>query len=98
VAAYRNAQLTAMADVLAGYPARAQSRWAAWRRKQRLEDRLPAAFTDVLDRVVALADPALTGSAANQCWDPAARAWSSLSEARPPPPADLARHGRSGQR
>jgi hypothetical protein len=40
VAAYRTAELAPLTDVLDGYAAIAQARWAAWRRKKLLEDRL----------------------------------------------------------
>jgi hypothetical protein len=76
VAAYRNAELPPLGDVLAGYAALAQSRWTAWRRKQRLDDRLPASFQDVLDAYVAFAGPAVAGDVAARFWNPVQRAWS----------------------
>ena len=42
-----------------GYPAIAQARWLAWRRTQRLDDRLPDSIADVLDDVIAFTDPAV---------------------------------------
>ncbi|MEX2502427.1 MAG: nucleotidyl transferase AbiEii/AbiGii toxin family protein [Trueperaceae bacterium] len=57
VAEYRQVTLTPLRDVLAGYPEVAQAKWAAWRRRQRLDDRLPANFADVLAHVGAFADP-----------------------------------------
>ena len=75
VAAYRHVELASLADVLLGYATLAQARWAAWRRKQRLDDRLPASFIEVLDAFVAFADPALTGSVGGLQWDPARRTW-----------------------
>jgi hypothetical protein len=63
VAAHRRAGLLPLREILDGYPAIAQPRWAAWRRGQRLDDRPPSQFTDVLDHVIIFADPVLTGTA-----------------------------------
>lgn len=76
VAAYRAAELAPLVDVLDGYAELAQARWAAWRRRQLLEDRLPASFGDVLDAVISFSDPALTGTATGRRWDPTTLAWS----------------------
>lgn len=59
VAAYRQVALQPLAVPLAGYADIAQSRWDAWRRKQQLDDRLPAHFAEVLGAVMAFADPVL---------------------------------------
>jgi len=75
VAAYRQVELSPLADALDGYAMLAQARWAAWRRKQRLDDRLPSSFLDVLDEVVAFADPAFITAVASRRWDPTARMW-----------------------
>ena len=75
VAAYRAAEIVPLVAVLDGYAALAQQRWSAWRRKQLLEDRLPAAFADILNGVIAFADPVLTGAATGRNWDPAQQAW-----------------------
>jgi len=74
VAVFRNAELHPLRDVLDGYPAIAQPRWALWRRKQRLS-LLPADFADLLDDFTAFADPALTGAVGDRTWDPTARTW-----------------------
>ncbi len=58
VAAHRTIDLLPLSEVLADYPNLAQSRWAAWRRKQGL-DQTPEAFADLLDDVIAFADPLL---------------------------------------
>lgn len=76
VAAHRNAQLAPLAEVLAGYPDLAQARWAAWRRKQRLDDRVPQRFDDLLHTVIGFADPVILGVAATKRWDAPAGAWS----------------------
>ncbi len=75
VAAYRRVELSPLADALDGYTTLGQARWAAWRRKQRLDDRLPSSFADVLEDVIVYADPAKEGAAASQEWDPGARLW-----------------------
>jgi Nucleotidyl transferase AbiEii toxin, Type IV TA system len=75
VARYRQIELTPLADVLGGYAASAQSRWAAWRRGQRLDDRLPESFADALAEVVAFADPVLRGEVTEHNWDPAHSSW-----------------------
>jgi hypothetical protein len=77
VAAYRQVELSPLADALDGYATLAQARWAAWRRKQHLDDRLPSSFLDVLDAVIAFADAALTGKVAECRWDPETRKWTS---------------------
>lgn len=75
VAAHRSVVLEPLAVVLAGYPALAQARWLAWRRKQHLEDRLPPAFADLMAAVAGFADPVLTGAVAGHTWDPGGREW-----------------------
>jgi len=76
VAEHRHAQLVPLAERLAGYAEIGQQRWAAWRRRQRLEDRLPERFGDVVSAVVDFADPAIVGSAKGCSWDPVAGVWS----------------------
>ena len=76
VAEHRQVQLVPLLDVLAGYGEIGQQRWAPWRRRQRLEDRLPEEFGEVLSAVIDFADPAIAGSAEGRSWDPIARAWS----------------------
>lgn len=75
VAAYRQIDVSPLADALEGYATLAQARWAAWRRRQRLEDRVPAAFGDVLARVIAVADPALAGEVEERRWDAGRGPW-----------------------
>lgn len=77
VAAFRRVELTSLGEVLEGFATIAQSRWAAWVRGQRLEDRLPMVFADVLLAVSAFADPVLTRSVRAAEWDPSARVWRS---------------------
>lgn len=75
VAEHRHVQLAALTDLLAGYAAANQQRWASWRRRQLLEDRLPERFADVVSATIDFADPAITGSAEGKTWDPAAGRW-----------------------
>lgn len=74
VAAYRGADMSALRDVLDGYPAVAQTKWALWRRKQKL-DQLPDRFADLLEDVYAFADPAIAGEVTDMTWVPSTRAW-----------------------
>jgi hypothetical protein len=76
VARHRETQLVPLGRALADYGGIGQQRWEAWRRRQRLEDRLPGQFSDVVTAVVTFADPAITGMAAGHSWDPAAGTWS----------------------
>lgn len=75
VAEHRHLQLTPLTEVLAGYGETGQERWAAWRRRQKLEDRLPEQFENVLTAVIDFANPAITGAAEGHSWDPVASAW-----------------------
>ena len=77
VAHYRQVQLDALSSALEGYGTIAQSRWATWRRRQLLEDRLPENFQDVLDDVIRFGDPILLGDARGSRWDPGAASWAS---------------------
>lgn len=75
VARFRDAARIPLATLLTGLPARAQTRWAAWRGDQGLADRLPEDFATVLDEVMSFADPALTGRTRSMTWSPALRSW-----------------------
>lgn len=57
VAAYRQVELDAVAPLLAGYGALAQPKWAAWRRKERLEEMCAERLDDQVAQVAALLDP-----------------------------------------
>lgn len=76
VAAHRATQLAPLARTLEGYGPIGQQRWTAWRRRQQLDDRLPAEFSDVVNAVIAFADPAINGTTEHQSWDPATGVWS----------------------
>jgi len=75
VASYRRASLEPLATTLTGYATLAQSRWAAWRRKHHLDDRLPPMFSTVLDELIAFADPAVQARVNTQSWNPDAQQW-----------------------
>lgn len=80
VAEHRQVPLSPLATSLAGYPRLAQSRWAAWRRRQLLDGMLPEDFAEVLDAVTAFADPCLRADVASGVWDATARRWTSVGE------------------
>jgi UDP-N-acetylmuramoyl-tripeptide--D-alanyl-D-alanine ligase len=65
-----------LSQVLADYGGIGQQRWEAWRRRQRLDDRLPGQFSELVTAVAAFADTATTGIAAGKSWDPATGGWS----------------------
>ena len=46
-----------------------------WARKQRLDDRLPNLFADVLSAVEAFSDPVINNEAAGLTWDPKTKRW-----------------------
>jgi predicted nucleotidyltransferase component of viral defense system len=76
VAEHRKVRLLPLAQALDDYGQIGQQRWMAWRRRQRLEDRLPEQFGDVVAAVIEFADPAILGSAQGHSWEPATRKWS----------------------
>lgn len=82
VAQHRQVELVPLARVLDSYGEIGQARWAAWRRKQQLEDRLPDQFAEVVSAVVTFADPVVTDTAAALAWDPASGMWSSVPGSR----------------
>src|SRR5882672_3286791 len=57
VAKHREVAAVSLRLVLADYAALAQRRWLAWLKKQRIESRVPAEFSTVLDLVALFADP-----------------------------------------
>lgn len=76
VALHRQVQLVPLAGVLDGYGDIGQQRWAIWRGRQRLDDRLPESFGEVVGAVVNFADRAITGDARGRRWDPTKGEWS----------------------
>jgi hypothetical protein len=75
VARHRGTRITPLGRTLNRYGVIGQQRWEAWRRKQHLEDRLPASLGDVIAAAVSFADPAITGTSARRSWDPATGEW-----------------------
>lgn len=76
VADHRKVRLRPLAQALDDYGQTGQQRWTAWRRRQRLEDRLPEQFGDVVETAIDFADPAILGSAESRSWNPTRRTWS----------------------
>lgn len=58
VAEYRGIELAPIGPVVEGYGALSQRKWAAWRRKERLEDVCDESLDDQIARVAAILDPA----------------------------------------
>jgi len=85
VAEHRQAGSVSLATSLAGFAGLAQSRWAAWRRRQLLDGLLPEDFAEVLDAVTAFADPCLRPDAVPGVWDATAGRWTPGGEHRHSP-------------
>jgi predicted nucleotidyltransferase component of viral defense system len=62
VANHRRTEIEPLAETLDGYAQAAQPKYAAWRRKHRL-DNTPAEFEELLTRVIAFTDPILQTAA-----------------------------------
>jgi hypothetical protein len=75
VATARGASLGSMSLALEGYADLAQTKWAAWVRKQRLHDRVPLIFGELLSAIFDFADPLLEGTVAGCVWDPGVARW-----------------------
>ncbi len=75
VAEHREVAVTAIAALARDYPALAQSRWAAWRRRPDVVAGLPEDFATLLDDVVAFIDPVTEGLASTATWSPISREW-----------------------
>ena len=70
----REIELRPLKLVLAGYAELAQTRYQSWRRKNRREE-LPEDFDDLLTYVIAFADPAVNGGAAQLTWRASRGVW-----------------------
>lgn len=75
VATYRGATLVSLGIVLEGFGAIAQSKWSAWRNKQKLEAEVPVNISELLRELEAFTDLVLDRSAAERNWNPSAREW-----------------------
>lgn len=76
VASHRNVPIRPLTTALSSLPSLAQSKWSAWIRKQRLQDRLPEQFSEVLDTTAKFADAAPTRATDGRHWNPTTRTWS----------------------
>ncbi|MFI8002603.1 nucleotidyl transferase AbiEii/AbiGii toxin family protein [Streptomyces sp. NPDC086010] len=75
-AAHRGTGLKPLSAAITDLAERRQSSYAAWRRRQGPSSAgYPHLFTDVVDRVIAFADPLLAGTAAGRRWNSAASTW-----------------------
>lgn len=78
---HRGVTVQPLTDVLSGYAAIAQQKWAAWRRKQKLDDLLPERFENLLIAVCDFADPVLRpDELAELAWDPVPLQWNPNAE------------------
>lgn len=75
VAHHRGVRLSTLSTVLDGYDDIGQQKWLAWRRRQQLEDRVPATFAAVVATFISFAEPVLSGDALGRTWDPDSRSW-----------------------
>jgi hypothetical protein len=77
VARHRGAELRLLRPLMAGYGAIGQVKWAAWRRKLRLEDLCEQNLDEQVERVLTFIEPVFDGSAEDHHrWSPDARSWS----------------------
>lgn len=76
VAAHRQLDLVPLSRALEKFGPIGQQKWDAWRRRQRLEERLPAAFDEVVAAVILFAEPVISGDVSGLTWDPGVGAWS----------------------
>ncbi|MEI6374467.1 MAG: nucleotidyl transferase AbiEii/AbiGii toxin family protein [Actinomycetes bacterium] len=77
VAAHRSAEVVRISSLLPDYPAVAQARWAAWRRRPGVVGGLPKSFADVLQAVSDFIDPVIGEAPLGSTWDPLTRTWKS---------------------
>ena len=75
VATYRAVFGRDFRSAVSGFDVLGQAGWHAWRRRQRLEDRLPEAFSDALAVVVRLGSGAVSEDAAGLRWTPEHLEW-----------------------
>ena len=75
IAEHRQIALETLETVLDGYGEIGQAKWAAWRRKQQLEDRSPESFGELIRAFIEFADPVVIGSVTGRRWEPLARTW-----------------------
>jgi hypothetical protein len=73
VSNFRKIELLRLADVLDGFARVAQRRWAVWQRSQ--SRALPNDLSEVLDRVMCFADPAVSKDVAEAVWSAQRLMW-----------------------
>jgi len=75
VSKHRGEALAPLATTLVSYSVSAQQKWSLWVRKQRLDDRLPSSFADVLTAIQTFVDPVFEGTVAGGRWSPIKTRW-----------------------
>lgn len=75
VATYRAVVGRDFGSAVSGFDVLGQAGWHAWRRRQRLEERLPDAFSDALAVVLRLGGGAVSGEAEGLRWNPEHLEW-----------------------
>ncbi len=75
VSEHRHVPLVALAEVLDGYGDIGQARWAAWRKRQGVDDRTPEQFSELIAAFIEFAEPAVSGEAAGRQWNPRTLSW-----------------------
>ncbi|WP_165962461.1 nucleotidyl transferase AbiEii/AbiGii toxin family protein [Arthrobacter terricola] len=77
VAAHRGAELGPLRTLMDGYGATGQAKWAAWRRKLKVEDLCEPNLDAQVERVLTFIEPVFDGSVEDHHrWSPDARSWS----------------------
>ena len=75
VAKHRGVEFAPLRVMLADYAPLAQRRWLAWLKKQRIESRVPAEFSIVLDLVASFADPVMAADCPLGTWNSVEARW-----------------------
>lgn len=75
VSGARSAVIAPLAETLIGYADIAQSKWAAWVRKQGLEERIPLDFGTALNWIIDFVDPILGSEVRNRLWKAESGSW-----------------------
>lgn len=76
-ATHRDTPLKALSTAITDLAEHRQTSYAAWRRRQGLAAAShPEHFTEVVQLVIAFADPLITGAATTQTWNSSTRTWS----------------------
>jgi hypothetical protein len=75
VAEYRQVTLAPLGTVLNGFGALAQTKWATWRTKQRLQEEAPESIDDLVNSLAGFADPILDGTAEPRDWEQRTLTW-----------------------